>query len=84
MKKSLLLAFALISILLVRAQEDMPMVWESKLEHKIEYTGTGTEDRGYSYAASDKEVTIFDNKTGKTLWTSRFKDIAPKLSKIDE
>lgn len=84
MKKSLFFAFAFFSVLLVRAQEEMPMVWESRLEHKIEYTGTGTEERGYSYAASDKEVTVFDNKTGKTIWTNRYKDLAPKLSKIDE
>ncbi len=66
------------------AQEEMPTLWETKLEHRIEQTGTGTEDRGYSYAADDKEMTVFDNKTGATKWTSRFKDIVPKLGKVDE
>ncbi len=66
------------------AQEDMPTMWETKLEHRIEHTGTGTEERGYSYAASEKEITVFDNKTGATRWTGRFKDLAPRLNKVDE
>lgn len=66
------------------AQEEMPILWETKLEHRIEHTGTGTEDRAYSYAADDKEITVFDNKSGKTKWTGRFKDLTPKLNKVDE
>ncbi len=66
------------------AQEEMPTIFETKLEHKIEHTGTGTEDRGYSYAASDKEITVFNNKTGGVRWTGRFKDLTPNLSKVDE
>jgi outer membrane protein assembly factor BamB len=66
------------------AQEEMPTIWETKLEHKIEHTGTGTEERGYSYAASDKEITVFNNKTGGVRWTGKFKDLTPKLSKVDE
>ena len=66
------------------AQEDMTTLWETKLEHRIEQTGTGTEERGYSYAADDKEMTVFDNKTGATKWTGRFKDLTPNLNKVDE
>lgn len=66
------------------AQEEMPTIFETRLEHKIEHTGTGTEDRGYSYAASDKEITVFNNKTGGVRWTGRFKDLTPNLSKVDE
>ncbi|MDF1676990.1 MAG: PQQ-binding-like beta-propeller repeat protein [Vicingaceae bacterium] len=83
MKKLLLLAGVFMT-LLTFAQDDMSMVWENKLEHKIESHGTGTEDRGYSYAASQKEISVFDNKTGKVLWIKRFKDVAPKLRKVDE
>lgn len=83
MKKLLLLAGVFMA-LSTFAQDDMSVVWESKLEHKIESFGTGTEDRGYSYAASEKEITVFDNKTGKILWIKRFKDVAPKLRKVDE
>jgi len=66
------------------AQEDMSVIFETKLEHRIEYTGTGTEDRGYSYAASEKEITVFNNKTGGIRWTGKFKDLTPELSKVDE
>lgn len=85
MRKQILLMFALISsAFLANAQDEMPTVWESRMDHKIQYTGTGTEERGYSYAASDKEITVFDNATGKARWSKRFKEIAPKLGKIDE
>ena len=73
-----------ITALGLQAQEDMPVLWEAKLEHRIEQTGTGTEERGYSYAADEREMTVFDNKTGATKWTGRFKDLTPKLSKVDE
>ncbi|MFT3884280.1 MAG: PQQ-binding-like beta-propeller repeat protein [Flavobacteriales bacterium] len=67
------------------AQEEMPTVWTTRLEHKIQYTGTDVVGMlGYSYAASDKEMTVFDNTTGKTLWTKPFKQLAPNLRKIDE
>ena len=38
----------------------------------------------HSYAASDKDFTLFDNTTGKIIWTKSFSDIAPKIRKIDE
>ena len=82
--KFFLMAALLTSAMFTRAQDDMPVVWESKMDHKIQYNGTGTEDRGYSYAASDKEITVFENATGKVKWTKKFKDVAPKLGKIDE
>ncbi|MBP9081378.1 MAG: PQQ-binding-like beta-propeller repeat protein [Flavobacteriales bacterium] len=66
------------------AQEDMTTVWETKLGHQTMYSGTGTEDRGYSYAADDKEITVFDNKSGATKWTGRYKDLTPTLRKVDE
>ena len=78
------MAALLTGAMFTRAQDDMPVVWESKMDHKIQYNGTGTEERGYSYAASDKEITVFENATGKVKWTKRFKDVAPKLGKIDE
>ncbi|MFH1121144.1 MAG: PQQ-binding-like beta-propeller repeat protein [Bacteroidota bacterium] len=85
MKKQILFAIALCSsAFLVNAQDDMPLVWEARMDHKIQHTGTGTEERGYSYAASDKEITVFENGTGKVKWTRKFKEIAPKLGKIDE
>lgn len=82
--KQLITPLLLLSAIGLRAQEEMPILWETKLEHRIEQTGTGTEERGYSYAADDKEMTVFDNKSGKTKWTGRYKDLTPKLNKVDE
>lgn len=71
-------------VMAASAQKEMRTVWETKLGHKVEFSGTGTEDRGYSYSATDKEITVFDNKTGETRWTGRWKDLVPKMRKIDE
>lgn len=82
--KHLITPVLLLTALSLQAQDDMTTVWEAKLEHRADYVGTGTEDRAYSYAADDKEMTVFDNKTGKTIWTGRYKDLTPKLKKVDE
>ncbi len=84
MKKFVLPFIIIMGYISAFAQEDMPIVWESKLDHKIDYSGTGLEDRGYSFAASDKEMTVFNNSDGKPIWTKAFKELAPKLKKIDE
>lgn len=67
------------------AQVEMTPVWEMRLEHKFEYVGTDPNDGpGLNYAASDKEITVFDNATGKVVWSKAFKELAPNLRKIDE
>ncbi len=83
MKTSLFALLFVLTMGLLQAQEDMSTVWESRLTHQILWSGTGVEGES-SYAASEKEMTLFDNATGKTIWTKDFKDIAPKLRKIDE
>ncbi len=67
-------------------QNDMTTVWETKLGHKILYHGTSLSDGSdsYSFAASDKEITFFNNSDGNIIWTKSFKEIAPDLRKIDE
>ncbi len=84
MKKAVLILIWMIPMISGFAQDNMKVVWEKKMDHKIIYSGTGQEDRGYSYAASDKEITFFNNSDGSVIWTKTFKQIAPKLSKIDE
>ncbi|MCD4665031.1 MAG: PQQ-binding-like beta-propeller repeat protein [Bacteroidales bacterium] len=69
---------------IVLAQEKMPLLWETKLDHTIMYIGTGTEDRGHSFAASDKAITIFSNETGETIWSKTFKELAPELKQVDD
>lgn len=83
MKKRLFLAVFLLSVAWVNAQEDMTTVWETKLGHQILFAGTSLEGE-HSYAASDKEMSLFDNNSGKVLWEKSFGDMAPKLRKIDE
>jgi outer membrane protein assembly factor BamB len=83
MKKLLTFAVLLLSIVWAKAQEDMTAVWETKLGHQILYAGTSLEGE-HSYAASDKEMSLFDNKTGKVIWEKKFSEMAPKLRKIDE
>ena len=60
MRKLLTFAGLLFTFLGSMAQGDMPVVWETKLSHHIQYTGTSLEGE-HSYAASDKEITVFDN-----------------------
>ena len=83
MKKLLTFAVLLLTIVWAKAQEDMTTVWETKLGHQIQYAGTSLEGE-HSYAASDKEMSLFDNNTGKVIWEKKFSEMAPKLRKIDE
>lgn len=83
MKKLFTLIALLLPFVWVHAQEDMTTVWETKLGHQILHAGTSLEGE-HSYAASDKEMSLFDNKTGKVIWEKSFSEMAPKLRKIDE
>lgn len=84
MKKGLLSLVLACFFVTLFAQDDMPVVWETKLEHKIDYSGTALEEDGYVYAADQKKLSIVDNKTGKVKWCKKFKELAPDLRKIDE
>ena len=86
MKTSLLLFTAMLISSWIIGQEDMPVVWETKLSHKIDYYGTDISDRpeSYSFAADDKDITFFKNADGSVIWTKPYKDMAPKLRKVDE
>ena len=81
--KILVLAGALMFSLGSFAQEEMKIKWEKEFEHKSDRHGTGLEGE-ISYLATDKDITVFNNDDGSVVWTKRFKDLAPKLRKIDE
>jgi outer membrane protein assembly factor BamB len=83
MKKLLTFAVLLLAFVWAKAQEDMTTVWETKLGHQILFAGTSLEGE-HSYAASDKEMSLFDNNNGKVIWEKKFSEMAPKLRKIDE
>jgi outer membrane protein assembly factor BamB len=83
MKRFMIFAVFLLSVAWAKAQEDMSTVWETKLGHQILWAGTSLEGE-HSYAASDKEMSLFDNKSGKVIWEKSLSEMAPKLRKIDE
>jgi stringent starvation protein B len=85
MKTIITLILALVAFLPSVAQEDMPEVWSTKLDHKIDHYGCDNLGTiGYGYAASDKEISVYENETGKVLWTKKFKDVGPRLRKVDD
>ena len=86
MKKLLSILFIACAAQYVIAQEDMTTVWEIKLGHQIDYYGTDVSDGpdSYSFAADAKDLTVFKNSDGSTIWTKAYKDMAPKLRKVDE
>ncbi len=86
MKKIILISALAMLVNVLYAQDDMPIVWETKLGHTIDYYGTDLSDRGnsYSFASSAKDLTFINNSDGSVIWTKPFKEMAPKLRKIDE
>lgn len=86
MKKVLFLLLLGFTLNVALAQDDMDIVWETRLGHKIDYYGTDISDRAnsYSFASDDKEITLFRNSDGSVIWTKSFKDISPKLRKVDD
>jgi outer membrane protein assembly factor BamB len=87
MKKSILICLILpLCISIGKAQEDMVAAWTAKLDHKSDMFA-GLDDTGeenYCFGASDKAVTVLNNKDGSVLWAGKYKDLTPKLKKIDE
>lgn len=82
LKQSILSSLLCCSYLYAQKAEEMPQVWETKLDHSIDYAFA--QFGGISIAASDKEITAINSTTGAKLWNKKFKEIAPKLRKIDE
>lgn len=83
--KKLILAFviAICATLPSHAQEDMASLWVKNPSHKIIWKGK-SEEEGVIYTASQKEITVYNPVTGDMIWNKDFKDLAPKLKKIDE
>ncbi len=85
MKNNLLsLAACFMLILTAQAQEDMPIVWEKKFDHKAIKVGAGLEGPdSKSYIADDKNITVYNTTDGSVVWTSAFKELLPRLRKCD-
>ena len=84
MKKLIFTVLAVSFSFLGFTQEEMSVVWSQDMGIKFIYSGTGLEVNNYSYVASEKEMAVFSNKDGSIYWKKSFKEIAPKLKKIDE
>lgn len=86
MKKSALFIISVfIASITIQAQEEMPVAWTKQYDHKAEWVGTGLEGEGeVSYISDQKDITVFKTSDGSVVWTKRFKDLAPKLRKVDE
>jgi len=80
-KRATLILLALLPYLGI-SQEEMQATWSLELAHKTVHTGTGLEG-AVSYAASEKDMTVFNNDDGKIVWSKPFSDMAPRLKKID-
>jgi outer membrane protein assembly factor BamB len=65
------------------AQEEMSTVWEANVGHKMDYMYTGLEDK-VSICADDKVITAVNNSDGSIRWSKPFKEIAPKLKRVNE
>ncbi len=85
MNKLLFLIPAISFSLVANAQDDMPEVWTTKFDHQIDWYATDDYDNsGYGMVASDKDISVYETKNGKLIWTKAFKDLAPKMRKIDD
>ena len=86
MKKQLFTAgFCLLLGLGSFAQEDMKVEWTKKFDHKTDRVGTGLEGSDeVSYIATDKEITVYKTSDGSIVWSKAFKELVPRLRKIDE
>ncbi|MEO0312579.1 MAG: hypothetical protein RIQ89_2236 [Bacteroidota bacterium] len=67
----------------VQAQEEMSVVWQTKLEHKSENADISF-DKGILMGSSAREISVLENEKGTVKWHNDFKVIAPGLSKVDE
>jgi outer membrane protein assembly factor BamB len=84
MKQLLTPVISLLALGRLRAKRTCPSFSRRNWATRSNIPAPAPRKRGYSYAASDKEITVFNNKTGAVRWTGKFKDLTPKLNKVDE
>ena len=83
-KKSIFIVIGLLSSSLAFAQAEMDVEWTKSFDHKTEKVGTGLEGDGeVSYISDSKTMTVFKTSDGSVSWSKDFKELAPKLRKID-
>src|SRR5829696_6261964 len=65
------------------AQDEMKQQYLKEIDHSFNYTAKNDGD-GYCYAASEKEITVLDTKTGEIRWNKKFSEVSNELGKVDE
>jgi len=83
MKKIAIILIALFAFLGTQAQEEMRQEFTKEIDHSFDYTAK-SDNQGYCYASSDKEITVLDTKTGAIKWNKKFSEISNELRKVDE
>jgi hypothetical protein len=54
------------------------------MDHQIDFWGCDNGNWvGYGYTASNKDISVYENETGKVIWTKDFTDISQRLKKVD-
>lgn len=81
--QSILICFILCSRMLF-AQDEMPTVWETRLEHRTTAETGFSHEKGICFAATEKEISVVNNTDGKVVWTKPFKEITDQIRKVDE
>jgi outer membrane protein assembly factor BamB len=84
MKKFCILFVLILSVGFLSAQEEMKSIWQTELTHKSDFATGFSQQRGFCYAATEKEISVINNEDGKVKWTNKFKAITEKLRKVDE
>lgn len=83
MRKPLLLILMMLSCLVVHAQEEMKEEFVKEIEHSFDYTAK-SDQNGYCYASSAKQISVFDTRTGALKWGKKFSEVSAELGKVDE
>src|SRR5438046_1860089 len=82
MKKAIM-AVMIFSALIVKAQDEMTEQYKREIDHSFDYTAK-SDNQGFCYGSSDKEITVLDTKTGEIKWNKKFNEISSELRKVDE
>jgi outer membrane protein assembly factor BamB len=83
MKKTVLITIIALAAFSAKAQDEMTEKFKMEIDHPFNYTAKSDED-GYCYASSDKEITVLDTRTGAIKWNKKYSAISKELGKVDE
>ena len=84
MKKLLLIQIGVLVLTTqLFAQNEMASAYIKEVDHNFHITGCDPSANGYSYASSDKQLSVFSNNDGALIYNKRYNKISDKLSTIN-